>query len=162
MVYCKKVVRSSKVMTRTAAATTGKATPLCFYNPLVTCFHWLSKLVRYGMADFRNLFVLAWAGLKACLSLLVFLEVSFSMNHELCTGWFTALFAKCKASFSLLLYNVSIDNFSHASSYDLYCTPNITENALFWTLSICVVFSWVIPELHTTAANSSTLRTCLQ
>ena len=32
----KKVVRSSKVMTRTAAATTGKATPLCFYNPLVT------------------------------------------------------------------------------------------------------------------------------
>ena len=101
-----------------AAAATGTAGPLCSYNPLVTLgsFHyWFSISVRYGMADFKNLLVLACAGLNGSLTLLVFLVVVFSLNQDLCIGCLAACFANVSDSFFLLLCSVSIDNLAHAS-----------------------------------------------
>ena len=71
------------------------------------------------MADFKNLLVSACAGLNGCETLLVCLAESFSENQELCTGCLTALFAKFRDSFFLLLFKVSIDSLAHACSYDL-------------------------------------------
>ena len=114
------------------------------------------------MADFKNLLVLACAGLNGSFTHLVFLVVVFSLNQDLCIGCLAACFANVSDSFFLLLCSVYIGNLAHASWYEQYFAPKITANALFCTLSICVEFSCVSPEVQTTAENSRTLLTCWQ
>ena len=65
------------------------------------------------MADFKNLLVLACAGLNGSFTLQE--VVVFSLNQDLCIGCLAACFANVSGSFFLLLCSVSIDNLAHAS-----------------------------------------------
>ena len=102
----------------------------------------LRILVRYGMADLSSLLYLPCTGLKNCFfsSLQVLLTSWFVTNHWLWVGWllvFVANFIDCS---SLLFMSVSMFSLWNASSYELYLDSKITAIALFWSLSMLVMF----------------------
>ena len=73
-------------------------------------------------------------------SLPVLLTSWFVTNHWLWVGWllvFVANFIDCS---SLLFMSVSMFSLWNASSYELYLDPKITAIALFWSLSMLVMF----------------------
>ena len=116
-------------------------------------FTWLLyNLARYGKLLEKNFWVLQLNSSTKFgpLRVLYAFVTGVSRGFELCI-FLTINFLQI---FSLLTVSLWIPKFFRAFSYDWYSDPKMATRADFCTLSIWVLCSIVIPELHKGTANS--------